>query len=379
VSNIVATITAFVSRVDANAVQALALRDKTAQRSGRPKNGSEPPPSTCANRESNQLSIRIDYPGSQNYSQVTYDGLGRNVKIVEVTGGSTTSTKQFVWRDSLRDEERDGSGAVTKKFFSRGQTISGSNYFYDLDHLTSVREMTDGSGNVQAQYASDPYGQPTKLQGSLDSDFQFANYYQHSRSGLNLTWFRAYNSKLGRWHSRDPLGEFASGSNAINLYTYAFGSPLLFVDPLGLELRVYSSPGFGCKCFQHVFVWSTEENTGTGSTGSSGSGLGRGTGIGAGYPTKGPNKFDPATSNWPYVPVEPPPGVCEMDVLRAVARHENKKVFCPVVNDCHSAVKRGFAEYGIPFKTPYGRVKGPGEKCCEEAKIKGQPASASGK
>ena len=76
--------------------------------------------------------IKITYPGTGNYSAFSYDGLGRNVDIVETTSGSVTSTKQFVWcEDSKRPyqacEERNISGAVTKQFFANGQTISGAN------------------------------------------------------------------------------------------------------------------------------------------------------------------------------------------------------------------------------------------------------------
>jgi len=41
--------------------------------------------------------VQINYPGSGNYSQLTHDGLSKNVSIVETVGGSITSTKQFVW------------------------------------------------------------------------------------------------------------------------------------------------------------------------------------------------------------------------------------------------------------------------------------------
>ncbi len=66
--------------------------------------------------------IKITYPGSNNFSTFVYDGLGRNVSIVETTAGSVTSTKQFVWNGNFRKEERDGTGALTKKFFVEGQT-----------------------------------------------------------------------------------------------------------------------------------------------------------------------------------------------------------------------------------------------------------------
>ena len=152
------------------------------------------------------------------------------MKIEERSGGSLTSTKQFVWCGSERCEERDASSAVTKQFFATGQRNSSTNYFYNTDHLGSVREMTNSSGVIQAQYNYDPYGQVTKLQGSQDADFQYAGYYVHARSGLNLTVYRAYNPGLGRWISRDRLEE----SGGINLYGYVLNDPVSASDPLGL-------------------------------------------------------------------------------------------------------------------------------------------------
>jgi RHS repeat-associated protein len=54
--------------------------------------------------------------------------------------------------------------------------------------------------------------------------------YTHVPSGLNLTFYRAYNSDLGRWLNRDPLGE----QGGINHYAYADNKPINEVDPLGL-------------------------------------------------------------------------------------------------------------------------------------------------
>ncbi len=152
------------------------------------------------------------------------------MSIVETVGGSVTSTKQFVWCGDQRCEERDASGTLTKQFFAMGQTLSGSNYFYIFDHLGSIRGMTDSSGNVVAQYQYGMYGEVTQTVGTLASDFQYAGYYFHAPSGLNLTTFRAYNPSLGRWINRDPIGE----KGGVNLYEYAANLPTSVIDPSGL-------------------------------------------------------------------------------------------------------------------------------------------------
>ncbi len=182
--------------------------------------------------------IKIAYPGSNNFSTFVYDGYGRNISIVETTAGSVTSTKQFVWVGSDRKEERDGSGSLTKKFFGRGQINSTTKYFYDREHLGSVREMTDNSGVIQAQYAFDPFGRVTKISEAIASDFGYAGYYFHSRSGLNLTKTRAYSASLGRFITRDTIEE----RGGVNLFAYVSNMPVQGRDPFGLYARYFPYP-----------------------------------------------------------------------------------------------------------------------------------------
>jgi len=178
--------------------------------------------------------VEITYTGSNNFTDFTYDPLGRCVKIVETTNNSVTSTKQFVWVGVQRAEERDGSNNLTRQFFDRGQVnISGgtpTNYFYTKDHLGSIREMTSNSATIVWQQSFDPYGKPTTLVNTTPADFGYAGMYLHSRSGMNLTKYRAYRSDLGRWISRDPLGE----KGGANLYKYVSNNPTNFTDPAGL-------------------------------------------------------------------------------------------------------------------------------------------------
>jgi RHS repeat-associated protein len=179
--------------------------------------------------------IQIDYPGVNNFTQLSYDGSGRNREIVETVSGSVTSTKQFVCcSDKMRKhrpcEERDATGNVTCKFFNRGEIVSGTVYFYSRNHLRSVSDLTNSGGTIITQLAYDQFGRTTVVNGSIRPNFEFGSYYIHQRSGLNLTFARAYNSALGRFISRDPIRE----RGGINLFAYVRNRPNMWVDPSGL-------------------------------------------------------------------------------------------------------------------------------------------------
>lgn len=189
--------------------------------------------------------IKITYTGGAT-TEFVYNGASQRVKIIEKnSGGTVTSEKRFVWCDEPQPcEERDASDNVTKRFYSGlGQMIGSTKYFYTTDHLGSIRELTDFDGVVRARYDYDPYGRTTKTSGDLESDFGYTGFYRHQGSGLGLTLYRAYDTDLGRWLSRDPIYE-TGGSN---LYSYCLGNPLTAVDPFGLKgvVRLVGTPDFG--------------------------------------------------------------------------------------------------------------------------------------
>jgi RHS repeat-associated protein len=97
-----------------------------------------------------------------------------------------------------------------------------------------------GHGVFQSPRSLRPWASISRRNGSWrasDSgktpDFGYARMFIHWPSGLNLTWYRAYSPDLGRWLSRDPLGEQYGG---LNLYDYVMNNPLNSIDLYGLKL-----------------------------------------------------------------------------------------------------------------------------------------------
>ncbi|HIA53570.1 MAG TPA: LysM peptidoglycan-binding domain-containing protein [Candidatus Melainabacteria bacterium] len=209
--------------------------------------------------------IEIDYPGVNNYSQFSYDGLSRNTKIVETVSGSVTSTRQFVVIGIRNLEERDAGGTIARKFFSLGQLNGASNRYYTVNAQGSTSQMTDNASVITASYAYSPFGIASRTSGSESSDYQYSGYFAHERSSLNLATFRLYSAQNGRWLSRDPIFETGLmhiaqpgiaqidmntlngasakvlnlkrsqfGLGATNLYLYVLNNPVGLIDPLGL-------------------------------------------------------------------------------------------------------------------------------------------------
>jgi RHS repeat-associated protein len=161
-----------------------------------------------------------------------YDSSGQRIRELTASGAAV---RQWVWAGGTQPlQERDGSGTVTRRYFSEGEMrrISGQDVarYYVRDHLGSVRAVTDPSNNVVSSYAFAPYGQRVKLSGSEDYEIAYTGHYFHQTTGLSLTLFRAYDSDTGRWLSRDPIQE----QGGINLYGYVENNPINWIDPLGL-------------------------------------------------------------------------------------------------------------------------------------------------
>lgn len=164
-------------------------------------------------------------------TEMNYDWRSRETKRIEKENGTAVGTKQFIWNNWERSEERDANNQVTKRFYAQGEQIGGSAYFYSRDHLGSIRELTDGAGVVHARYDYDPYGVRVKLSGDLEADFGFTGHYVSSQyADLAFAPLRVYSANLDRWISRDPIGE----KGGANLYGYVANTPMTLTDPLGL-------------------------------------------------------------------------------------------------------------------------------------------------
>jgi RHS repeat-associated protein len=174
-------------------------------------------------------------------TEFTYDGGNRWVRIVEKENNVVVGSREVIWEGAsiaqLRLKNAAGTELERRTFHAGGEIRSGTAIgatplalLHTSDHLGSIRELVDAStGAIRARYDYDPYGKRTKLSGDLEADQGYTGHYEHSVSSLTLAPFRAYDTVIGRWISRDPIEE----SGGLNLYGYVGGNVAGAVDPLG--------------------------------------------------------------------------------------------------------------------------------------------------
>jgi RHS repeat-associated protein len=125
-------------------------------------------------------------------------------------------------------------------------TTSGSVYHHH-DGLGNTIAITNSNADVLERYSYDVFGQVTIVDASTGNAIpQSAHGVRHfytghdfqAELGLYLTHYRAYEPRLGRWLSRDPIAE----NGGINLYGYVGNDPINMIDTLGLD-RIISDGG----------------------------------------------------------------------------------------------------------------------------------------
>lgn len=174
-----------------------------------------------------------------------YDPFGR--RVAKTLGGTTTGL--FYDGENVVQESVGGSvtanlltGLEPDELFSR--TSEGTTDSYLTDRLGSVIGLANGSGEVKTTYTYDPFGGSTEAGEASTNPYQFTGR-ENDGTGLQYSRARYYSPADGRFLSQDPAGFEGSGAN---LYWYANGDPVDFVDPSGESggsPRIGNWPGGG--------------------------------------------------------------------------------------------------------------------------------------
>ncbi len=177
--------------------------------------------------------------------QYYYNGLGQRVQ--KVAGGITT---QFVYDEQghlLAEFDQHGNlqrthaylGDRPIAFWPTGGVTTAVKYIH-TDQLGTPRFMTNTSGTLVWYWHSDPFGvgNPTVITNGGTYYLGMPGQYYDPETQIYYNGARYYWPTIGRYYESDPIGL----GGGINTYTYVFGNPLKYVDPLGLAPPPYIGP-----------------------------------------------------------------------------------------------------------------------------------------
>jgi RHS repeat-associated protein len=186
----------------------------------------------------------IEYTDSESVVHRTehfYSGNGLLAEVKEYEDASLINTIRIIRAGFLPIQERDENNNVTGQY-TWGLNMDGgiggllnlnqggNDYSYLYDGKGNVMALIDSNQNVVASYRYDAFGVLRAETGIFDQPFQFSTKRYNESTGLSYYGFRFYNPAIGRWMTRDPLGE----AGGINLYGFVGNSPGNWVDPWGL-------------------------------------------------------------------------------------------------------------------------------------------------
>jgi RHS repeat-associated protein len=94
------------------------------------------------------------------------------------------------------------------------------------------------NGEAIAHYEYDPFGRLVSSSGpqAAQNPWRFSTKQIEPQWSLYYYGYRYYSQNLGRWTSRDPIGDIDdSGAQAASPYLFVVNSPISKVDALGMQ------------------------------------------------------------------------------------------------------------------------------------------------
>ncbi|MCG8434279.1 MAG: hypothetical protein MJA83_09640 [Gammaproteobacteria bacterium] len=195
--------------------------------------------------------VRIDQPGG-GFVVHRYDGLNRRIEvnangsIIRYIYDGQDILLEYNATNVLLARYTHGLGVDDPAMLERDLDGSGAfsaneRFFYHVDGLGSVMELTADDGSVTSSTVYDTYGRIVDQTSSVASPYAFTGREFDAEIGLYYYRARYYDPEIGRFLSEDSFG-FSAGDP--NLYRYVQNNPVNFVDPDG---RIpIQARGLGC-------------------------------------------------------------------------------------------------------------------------------------
>ena len=190
----------------------------------------------------------------------TYDGWNLIEERVFNASGALTEQQRYTWGRDLSGSLQ-GAGGVGGLLLAEEIPVSGSGspiaHYPGFDGNGNVVLMTTASGAVEGQWRYGAFGRTVSSSAASGSyaarqPWRFSGKYLDGeveiRGGVAYYGFRHYFAELGRWLSRDPIGE----RGGENLYAMVGNNPVFWIDGLGLNPWSGGGPNSPGNCWRHA-------------------------------------------------------------------------------------------------------------------------------
>ena len=187
----------------------------------------------------------------------TYDHANR---LTQVTEGSLTT--QFAYNGDGARTSKTVSGDTTEYVLDLAATLpvvisdteevylygldiiaqqQAERLYYMHDGLGSVRQLVDTTGQIETNYAYDPFGVPM-MGGDVYNPYQFTGEAWDADVELLYLRARYYQPEVGRFVTKDPWAGDVWRPGTLNGYLYVVDNPVNRADPAGLQCEGCPSP-----------------------------------------------------------------------------------------------------------------------------------------
>ena len=188
-------------------------------------------------------------PATGAASTYTYNGAGHRVSKTE---GSTTTRYVIDPNAELPNviAETNNAGTIRRSYIygygllSQIDEATSQPRYYHHDITGHTLALTDATGTVTDKYAYTPYGDTTS-QGTTPNPFKYVGKYGVMDEGNGLHFMRAryYRADVSRFLGLDQVEGGIGRNRSSNRYTYVSSSPIILIDPAGLEATTVTSVG----------------------------------------------------------------------------------------------------------------------------------------